>query len=406
MSNKTPTGKASKGSVSVIVSNGRIQLRFHFAGRRYYISTGYPDTPHHQKLAKLKAAEIEKDILYERFDPKNLSKYSPTGSSRKITPITPSKKTQPNLAQLWEKYTEFKRGSLSVSTIAKDYTKVDRCINFHLPSKSIDDAVIIRDWLVANKTANSAKRILTQLSACCNWAVKSKLIANNPFIGMAVDIKIPKGESEDTDIDPFSLEERDKIIQGFKSVRETTPKEYRYYKHYAPLIEFLFSTGCRPSEGVALQWKHISEDFRTIRFEQAVVESENGLVCKKGLKTQKRRSFPANAKLVALLKSIKPEDTTGEAKVFPAPKGGWIDAHNLTNRAWHSVLEKVNINYRKLYQTRHTFITAALETPIMMPDGKMRILEAKDVAKLVGTSAKMIYEHYAGTRRELFVPEF
>jgi Arm DNA-binding domain len=66
MKTKTPTGKASKGSVTVILSNGRIQLRFHFAGKRHYISTGYPDTPQHWKLAELKTSEIEKDILCER----------------------------------------------------------------------------------------------------------------------------------------------------------------------------------------------------------------------------------------------------------------------------------------------------------------------------------------------------
>jgi integrase len=82
-----------------------------------------------------------------------------------------------------------------------------------------------------------------------------------------------------------------------------------------------------------------------------VVDSEAGLVCKKGLKTQKQRSFPVNPKLAALLRSIKPEDGTGESKVFPAPKRGWIDAHNLTNRAWHIVLETIGIEYRKLYQT-------------------------------------------------------
>jgi integrase len=65
--------------------------------------------------------------------------------------------------------------------------------------------------LVANKTANSAKRILTQIKACCDWAVKSQLIANNPFVGMAADIRVSKGESEETDINPFSLEERDRI---------------------------------------------------------------------------------------------------------------------------------------------------------------------------------------------------
>jgi integrase len=399
MKTKTPTGRASKGSVKCILSNGRIQLRFHFAGKRHYISTGYPDTPHHWKLAQLKASEIEKDILYERFDPQDLSKYTTEGSSRhKSQTFVALQKTQHTLPQLWEKYIEFKRPNASPSTLAKDYKNVENCLNLHLPTKSINDAIAIRDWLVANKTANSAKRILTQINACCAWALKSQLITNNPFVGMAADIRVPKSESEDEDINPFTLSERDKIIQGFK--------DDRYYKYYASFIEFLFMTGCRPSEGVALQWKYIADDFRIIKFEQAVVESETGLVCKKGLKTQKKRSFPANPKLAALLQSIKPEGATSETKVFPAPKGGWIDAHNLTNRAWHSVLENINIEYRKLYQTRHTFITAALETPIMMPDGGIRMLDAKDIAKLVGTSAKMIYEHYAGARRELFVPEF
>lgn len=151
---------------------------------------------------------------------------------------------------------EFKRPNVSPSTLAKDYKKIERCVNLSLPKKSIGDAlakptggIAIRDWLVANKPANSAKRILTQINACCDWAVKSQLIESNPFVGMAADIRVPKGESEDTDINPFSLEERDRIIEGFRSDR--------HYKHYAPLIEFLFMTGCRPSEGVALQWKHI-----------------------------------------------------------------------------------------------------------------------------------------------------
>ena len=400
MASKTPTGRASKGSVSVILSNGRLQLRFHFARKRYYISTGYPDTPQHRKLAKLKASEIEKDILFERFDPKDLGKYKSEFDNRHITPSSTPSPSQPTLPQLWEKYTEFKRSSLSPSTLAKDYTKIARCIESQLPSKSLNDAIAIRDWLVANKTANSAKRIVTQLAACCQWALKSQMISHNPFFGMASEIKIPACQSEYKDINPFSLEERDKIIQTFK--------DNHSYNYYAPLIEFLFMSGCRPSEAVALQWKHISDDFSTIRFEQAVVEAENGLVCKKGLKTQKKRLFPVNSKLAALLESIKPEDATGETKVFPSPKGKWIDVHNLTNRIWRSVLKELDgtIEYRKLYQTRHTFITAALETPIPTPDGRTKMLDAKDVAKLVGTSPKMIYEHYAGASKELFVPEF
>ncbi len=65
--------------------------------------------------------------------------------------------------------------------------------------------------------------------------------------------------------------------------------------------------------------------------------------------------------------------------------------HAIENR-----YEKLGIEYRKLYQTRHTFITLALENG----------LDAKDVARLVGNSPAVIYRHYAGNKRELFVPEF
>jgi integrase len=404
-------GKGSKGSVQFKTTKGRLQIVFSYPieedgeikRKRFYISTGFDDTPLNRQRVGDTVRMIQRDIDYGEVD-LSLKKYKPTASLSTVSPIPPifskpTAKTQLNLADLWEKYMEFKRPSLSPSTLAKDYSRVARCISVYLPTKAIKDAVRIRDWLVANKTPDASKRMLTQFSACCKWAMKSKLIAENPFKDMAVDVKVPKGDDEDTDINPFTLEERDRIIAAFKIDR--------YYKYYAPLIEFLFMTGCRPSEAVALQWQHISADCRSIRFEQAVVNSETGLVCKKGLKTQKKRTFPANARLAALLASIKPAHATGETKVFPSPKGTWIDVHNLTNRGWRSVLSKLEgVEYRKLYQTRHTFITAALETAVTMPDGKIKMLDAKDVARLVGTSPKMIYEHYAGQARELFVPEF
>jgi integrase len=83
--------------------------------------------------------------------------------------------------------------------------------------------------------------------------------------------------------------------------------------------------------------------------------------------------------------------------VFPSPKNKPIDINNFRNRTWSTVLKGLKIEYRKLYQTRHTFITYALET------GK---LDAKDVARLVGNSPEVIYKHYAGKKRKLEVPEF
>lgn len=124
---------------------------------------------------------------------------------------------------------------------------------------------------------------------------------------------------------------------------------------------------------------------------------DSGKQIREGLKTQERRKFPCNESLKALLQSIKPKPCEPEALVFPSPESGYIDPNNFRNRTWKTVLKGLGIEYRKLYQTRHTFITLALET------GR---LDAKDVARLVGNSPEIIYRHYAGNKRELFVPEF
>ena len=162
------------------------------------------------------------------------------------------------------------------------------------------------------------------------------------------------------------------------------------------MVKFLFSTGCRPSEAIALQWKHVSSDFRLINFEQAVTISTKGLALKSGLKSQEKRRFPCNAPLQAFLQSIKPDDAKPDDLLFPSPEGKYIDFHNFRNRAWKTVLTRLEIPYRKPYQTRHTFITLALDNG----------LDAKDVARLVGNSPEIIYRHYAGNKQELFVPEF
>lgn len=62
MYSKTSTSKNPKGSVSILVSNGRLQLRFRYIGKRYYLSLGLPDGPASRKVAEQKKSQIELDI--------------------------------------------------------------------------------------------------------------------------------------------------------------------------------------------------------------------------------------------------------------------------------------------------------------------------------------------------------
>ena len=71
-----------------------------------------------------------------------------------------------------------------------------------------------------------------------------------------------------------------------------------FYEHpkcvdYAALVEFLFLTGCRPSEACGLTWDNV-QIFKSIKFEYSL-----SIVTKKikGTKTNKVRLFNLKKKL-------------------------------------------------------------------------------------------------------------
>jgi integrase len=208
--------------------------------KRFYVSTGQEDTPFGRLRAATLADTIQRDLDYDEFDA-SLQKYRRAASPQEITPITPIEPQAPktDLSDLWGKYSQFKKPQVSQSTCVKDYRKYSNHIA-GLPSWDLKEAIAIRDYLLATLTPNAAKRTLTNINACCNWALESKLIDANPFVGMSKDIQIPKSESDKTDINPFTQEERDAIILAFE--------QSQLYRYYAPLVKLLFFTGCRPSE--------------------------------------------------------------------------------------------------------------------------------------------------------------
>lgn len=384
--------RSSKGSVVLDINKPKLRLRLprdvsrsYYGVNQKYLSLGLDDTPANRAVAEYKAQQIENDLKCGQFD-ESLNKYKIFNHLSAVRPKQPAEDAKPAIAipELWEKYSETKKPTCSPgywkNTFLVFQSHLEKC-----PYQSLEDAQGLFDWSTQNLTPDTAKRLMMQLSAACRWGVKSRLISSNPFDGLASEIKVKKAGTEDNEINPFTREERDRIIEAFS--------KNRYYSRYTPLIKFLFFTGCRPSEALALQWKHITPN--AIVFEQAVVHGQGGKTVKKGLKTQEKRKFPVNAQLLELLTEIKPQDASDDDLVFPSPDGTHIDFHNFRNRAWVGVFKDLDIEYRKPYQTRHTFITLCLENNVSVPQ----------IAKWVGNSPKVIMEHYAGVTAQVQVPE-
>jgi integrase len=381
--------------VGIENKQGKLRLRLPRAiaeGSSRYISTGLDTTPENHKKAQIVAWTIEEDVRNNQLDP-SLERYRRSFVTQQKTIV--QKEPEIDLLSLWYKYAEYKKSQLAPTTYIKDYVRKFPNHIKGLPTRQLKDAVVIRDHLLQTFTANTAKKVLTYFSACCKWGVKSKLITSNPFKDMASDIRKPKSQHK---IDPFTIEERDAILAAF---RENRP-------HYLPFIQFLFLTGCRTGEGVALQWQHISIDCSYIMFSESY---DGQLNIRKTTKTGLIRKFPCNSVLRQLLISIRPINPNPESLVFPSPTGQPIDNTKFTNQVWKGcrsgrkvykgiVTELVKMGkvsrYRCLYNTRHSFISHCLEAGIPVTT----------IAKWVGNSPEIIMRHYAGCLNDIEVPVF
>lgn len=393
------TAKKVKGNVGIEEYRDKLRLRLPRTitegGKQVYLSTGLDANEVNKKRVASVANWIEEEIITGQLDP-TLDRYREkleTYRQPQLTIVKP-KEPQTSLDELWDRYCEFMKPQLASTTYIKDYARKYKNHIKALPTKDLTQAIAIRDHLLTQLTPNAAKRVITYISACCKWAVGSGLIKDNPFTGMSEEIKLPKHDSDA--IDPFSRMEMNIIIKAFE---ETRP-------HYAPFVKFLFWTGCRTGEAIALQWKHISSDCTQITFSESY---DSALGIRKGTKTGKSRRFPCNSQVRQLLLAIRPANPNPDDPVFTSPTGGTINNTRFSNQVWRGgkmgkkqykgviqqlITEGKIDRYRCPYNTRHTFIT------LMLAEG----LTVSTVAKLVGNSPEIILKHYAGNTVPLELP--
>lgn len=151
-------------------------------------------------------------MIYERFDP-TLEKYKPQNALSVANTAAPLPVPKTSLLDLWEKYTQFQQAHLEETTIIRDYGKIEKRIR-KFPKPYLEDAIAIQAHLLSELAAETAKRTLKQLSACCNWAMRKKLISENPFKELAQEVKTKKASKVSRK--PFSKECVAAIISAFE----------------------------------------------------------------------------------------------------------------------------------------------------------------------------------------------
>ena len=366
--------KRSKGTVGVEESQGRLRLRWRHEGKRYVMAIGLPDSTVNRRVAQQKATMIDLDIASGNFDP-TLKKYKPYVQSY----------NQTSAVELFEKFIKYKSKGVLSRSLEKYKATLGYLTSFFQSRSAsaieVKDAEEFSEWLRSQTlTSIVCRERLTLIKAGWEWGIKNNLVSANPWIEIVSRVKVaPKQMPK-----PFTRDEIAAIIQAFR-----TDKYYQYYGDY---VEFLFGTGCRTAEAIGLRWKHLSDDCSSMWIGESLTRG-----VRKSTKTNRARTVTLTPKLQQMLIARRPTNPDPEGLVFTSSRGGSIDDNNFRKRAWEPILKCLNIEYRKPYITRHTFISHALD----------KGMNPVEVAALTGHDVQTLYENYAGSvnsRRRL--PEF
>jgi integrase len=196
----------------------------------------------------------------------------------------------------------------------------------------------------------------------------------NPFFGFK---RLPQADAYEK-IFPFSLAEQNKLISNLPN-------------HWRPYFLFAFSSGLRQGEQIAIRLADIDWTKRTIKISRAATRDENG---KFKIGRTKNRHSRRTIKLLpvmydALVAQKKIYDKFKGEYFFCSPQGKRIDPNHLRRRVWMPILEKAEILYREMKQTRHSFATQALscgENPLWIA----KVMGHRDTDMIIRVYGKYI----------------
>jgi integrase len=204
------------------------------------------------------------------------------------------------------------------------------------------------------------KEYLTDLRGIINVAFDDEIIDKNPCMGIKI------GEIESPEVDPFDSDEIKRILEGCED-----PVFCNY-------LGIAFHMGMRSGEIIGLMHSDISSDTMHIRR-----SISRGRIGPPKTKASKREIPILESALPYIVDQMKRSQSL---YLFHRDQQYLYDIGSFRD-PWVNLLKKIGIRHRKLYNTRHSFISA------MLNSGKSPVL---DIAKYVGNSPKIIFKNYAG----------
>ncbi|SDQ67941.1 MULTISPECIES: tyrosine-type recombinase/integrase [unclassified Pseudomonas] len=357
----------------VEVFRNSLRIRFTWDGIRRCETLPYPPT---QKGIKAASQLRDQVVSFNKLGLLDQDKYAELFPGSQT--VAGSKPTFGEYAQLWLDSREITPGTYNnYKSALNNYWM----LHFAMVRVDLITTTQVRKVVssITWRSPGVKRNALVKLSTILRSAVIDGLISRNP----AEALQLPKRTKKE--IDPFTLEEANQI---------TT----RLYEHphwpsqiYAAFFEFVFFSGVRLSEGLALRWDAVDLEKKVAHVKRTVALGE----VVERTKTGKDRFVLLNERALHALEFAREyaeRRRKGKGRVtespfiFPPSKNAeYVQQTSDLHHQWRPVLKELGIRYRPPYNCRHTYATICL----------MSGLNPAFISQQLGHSVQMLLSTYA-----------
>jgi integrase len=366
-------GKSVGMPRGVEVFRNALRVRFTYNGVRRCETLPYPATQKGIAAASKLRDQVISLIRHGLLDDDKYAELFPGSGT-----VTGSALNFGQYAQLWLDSREITLGTRNNYKGALNLYWVPRLALVRI---DLITPTLIRTIITSTSWASPGvkRNALTKLSTVLKSAVSDGLLSKNP----AEAIELPKRNRKE--IDPFTLDEANRIIVQLYA------HEHWPGRIYAAFYEFVFFTGLRLSEALALRWDAIDFNKKVAHVCRTVALGEIA----ERTKTGGDRFVLLNDRALhalAFAREYAERRKSGVGKVletpyiFPPSKNGeYVKQTSDIHKQWRPALLALGIRYRPPYNCRHTYATICL----------MSGLNPAFIAQQLGHSVQMLLSTYA-----------
>ena len=250
--------KTNKGAVVITNCDGRLRLRWRYAGNRYSISLSSFNKIN-QLEAKRVALTIEQDMVTNNFD------YSLIRYNGKRIDSGSKGRTFVQLFETW--VINYKQMDCEL------HTNYNATRNMIRKWDRVDASNIVRKLNAEKFCGATYNRRLTMLKLFGTWLVDNQVWKTNPLnsVNRKKHKKIVQPKRN-----PFTIDEIQSVLKAFQENTFCSKSAAYKHSHYYPFMYFLFKTGVRNAEAIGLRCGSLDFKNNMIKIHEVLARSLSG----------------------------------------------------------------------------------------------------------------------------------